>query len=329
MKPLRSLAAAAAAFVAVAAPAQDARPQSLRFASAEEARAHLMADDEWMATVSPFQRSATVGRPDAGVAAFKAALAVAGHACDASEQRRWRDAATAAVPRLRQLAMPTPWPVTIVCTDGSDAGGAPYTRGEAVFMPRGESRGPGADAFVLAHEIVHVTTRAKPELATRLYRELGFEAIEPLAWPEEWLPARISNPDAPHSRHAMRVETPAGQQWLVPLLVASRTQLKPGETFFSVLQVRLLAVEPGRAGQPSLPMRRAGQLLWWPVEAVPAYLQRLGGNTEYVFHPEETLADNIALLASGASAPNPALLDRLRSVLADYARLPFTRKDKP
>ena len=79
----------------------------------------------------------------------------------------------------------------------------------------------------------------------------------------------------------------------------------------------------------SLPMRRAGQLLWWPVEAVPAYLQRLGGNTEYVFHPEETLADNIALLASGASAPNPALLDRLRSVLADYGRLPFTRKDKP
>ncbi|WP_427915314.1 hypothetical protein ACPWT1_10540 [Ramlibacter sp. MMS24-I3-19] len=142
MKPLRSLAAAGVAFLALAASAEDARPQALRFASADEARAQLMADDEWMATVSPFQRAATVGRPDAGAAAFKAALAVAGHACDASEQRRWRDAAMAAVPQLRQLGMPTPWPVTIVCTDGSDAGGAPYTRGRPSSCPAAHRAAP-------------------------------------------------------------------------------------------------------------------------------------------------------------------------------------------
>jgi len=327
---LRSLAAAAAAFVALSASAEGPQPEPLRFAPLAEARAALMADDDWMATTSPFQRAATVKRPDdPGLDAFKAALAKAGNACDSSEQQRWRAAADAAVPRLRKLALPVPWPVTIVCTDGSDAADAPYTRGQAIFMPRGPSSGPGADAFVLAHEIVHVTTRAHPDLAARLYRELGFEPIEPLAWPQEWLPARISNPDAPHSRDAMQVDTPAGRQWLVPLLVASRTQLQPGETFFSVLQVRLLAVEPGRAGQSTRPVRRDGQLLWWPVEAVPAYLQRLGGNTQYVFHPEETLADNIALLASGAPAPNPNLLNRLRAVLAGGAPSPSTRKPTP
>jgi len=45
------------------------------------------------------------------------------------------------------------------------------------------------------------------------------------------------------------------------------------------------------------------------------YLRRLGGNTGYVIHPEETMADNVALLASGQRARNAALLARVKAVL--------------
>lgn len=31
-----------------------------------------------------------------------------------------------------------------------------------------------------------------------------------------------------------------GRPWVTPVLVASRTALRPGETFFDVMQVRLL-----------------------------------------------------------------------------------------
>jgi hypothetical protein len=326
---LRAATAALAAVLAFAASAQDARPGALRFAGADEARAALVADDDWMATTSPFQRAATLGSADAvDVSAFKAALARAGHACSEQEQQRWNAAAAIALPRIREIGLPVPWPVTIVCTDGSDAAGAPYTRGRAIFMPRDGEAGP-RDAFVLVHEIVHVTSRANPPLATRLYRELGFEPVADLAWPREWLDARISNPDAPHSRHAMQLDTPAGRQWVVPLLVAGRTQLRPGESFFHVLQVRVLAITPGTNGQPSQPVRRDGHLLWWPVEALPAYLQRLGGNTGYVLHPEETLADNIALLALQRPARNPALLDRLRAALAGSGATPSKKETRP
>ena len=43
--------------------------------------------------------------------------------------------------------------------------------------------------------------------------------------------------------------------------------------------------------------------------------QRLGGNTGYVIHPEETMVDNVAMLATGRTVPNPALLKRIEAVL--------------
>jgi len=48
---------------------------------------------------------------------------------------------------------------------------------------------------------------------------------------------------------------------------------------------------------------------------VPDYLARLGGNTQYIFHPEETMADNFALLVTGRSVPNPELLKRVAAAL--------------
>ena len=320
MAARRLAALAGLVLVAAVAHAQHAGLTQLRFADLEEARAALVADDDWMAATSPFQRAATLGPGSAAdLDRFKAGLARAARECSQQEQQRWRAAAATALPRLQALALPLPATVTVVCTDGTDAANAPYTRGRAIFLPQAVAPAAYADTELLAHELVHVATRADTALATRLYREFGFEPVEDLAWPPEWVPARIANPDAPHHRHAMRVDLPDGPRWLMPLLVAGRTTLRPGETFFSVLQVRVLAVEPGVAGQPTRAVRRDGQLLWWPVEAVGPYLQRLGGNTHYVFHPEETLADNLAFLASGRAVPNPAMLERLRAALADRA----------
>jgi hypothetical protein len=45
----------------------------------------------------------------------------------------------------------------------------------------------------------------------------------------------------------------------------------------------------------------------------------MGGNTSYMLHPEETMADNIAFLVSGREVPNPALLQRIKAVLLGEA----------
>ena len=54
---------------------------------------------------------------------------------------------------------------------------------------------------------------------------------------------------------------------------------------------------------------------WHTVDHVPAFLERLGGNTPYVIHPEETMADNVAFLLTGRPARNADLLKRIEAAL--------------
>jgi hypothetical protein len=171
-----------------------------------------------------------------------------------------------------------------------------------------------SDVVLLAHELFHVVSRHAPALSTRLYAAIGFEPVAPLQWPAAWLPARIANPDAPNDRHAMRVSIAGRAALVMPLLMASRTELGPEESFFSVMEVRLLEVTTSANG-PTLPVVRDGRPVWHAPDSVPDYLRQLGGNTGYVTHPEETMADNFALLVSGDPARNPALLKRIEGVL--------------
>ncbi|MGZ8260183.1 MAG: hypothetical protein ACXWUL_06485, partial [Caldimonas sp.] len=233
----------------------------------------------------------------------------------AEQQARWRRALAAIAPRIAALRVPMPAEILLVDTDGRDAAGAPYTRGRAIVLPSGSLRDAGAagDAMVLAHELFHVVSRHDPALATRLYRTIGFESVAPLQWPAAWLPLRIANPDAPFDRHAMRVTLGGRESWVMPVLVARRTDLRPGETFFSVMDIRLLEVVV--VAGPTQAVMREGTPVWHAPQQVPDYLARLGGNTGYIIHPEETMADNFALLVTGRPVPNAALLERIEAVL--------------
>src|SRR5262249_50932929 len=108
----------------------------------------------------------------------------------------------------------------------------------------------------------------------------------------------------------------AGQTpWITPVLVASRTDLQPGESFFEAMEVRLLEVTPNATTGSSTAVVRDGKPVWHPLNGSHDYVAQLGGNTPYIIHYEEAIADNIALLASNGQARNPALLNRLRTAL--------------
>lgn len=174
------------------------------------------------------------------------------------------------------------------------------------------------EAFLAFHHGVVMPWPAK--LEARWSATLGFEPAAPLQWPPQWLPQRIANPDAPHDRHVMRTHIDGRDVTLMPLNVATRNHLDNNkrETLFTVFDVRLLEVLPGRDGAPTTPMLRNGGLAWHSLDSsAKDYLLQLGGNTTYMVHPEETMADNISFLVSGREVPNPALLQRIRAVLMD------------
>ncbi|MEO5880934.1 MAG: hypothetical protein ABIQ06_00820 [Caldimonas sp.] len=309
------------ALLATPVRAQDVAASALarvRFASIEEGRALLGADDAWIAATSDFQRAATAGvRPPMSRRAFQAYLASRVRSWPAAAVRRWQAAVAAVMARASALGVPLPPELLIINTDGRDAANAPYTRGHAIVLPTAALLAGNrqmSDPFLIAHELFHVVSRHNPGLADRLYAIIGFEPVEPLQWPVSWLPARIANPDAPLDRHAMRLAIDGRDTLVMPLLVARRTELGPGESFFDVMDVRLLEVTAA-FGQPTLPVLRNGEPVWHSPERLAAYVARLGGNTGYIIHPDETLADNFAQLLTGQPVNNPALLREIEAVL--------------
>jgi hypothetical protein len=234
----------------------------------------------------------------------------------AEQRTRWLSALTELAPAFARLRIPLPREVMLIATNGQESAGAPYTRANAVMLP-GTARKPGiSDVGLLAHELWHVASRHAPATANRLYAEIGFQPMGELRFPTAWDDIRIANPDAPVHRHAMRLQLDGRSAMITPVLVARRTELQAGETFFHVMDVRLLEVQPGSGGAPSTAVMRDGAPVWHALGGAHDYLKQLGGNTGYVIHPEEAIADNIVLLATGASARNQALLERLKAALA-------------
>ena len=291
---------------------------TVRFASVEAGRAVLAADDVWVAATSDFQRAATLGaRPPVSRERFLAFSAAAVQPWPAAQESRWRKAVDTVMARVSALRVPLPREVLLVNSDGRDASNAPYTRANAIVLPTAalpQDASPYSDVELLAHELFHIVSRHSPALATQLYATIGFEPVAPLRWPAAWLSGRIANPDAPFDRHAMPVTIDGSTAMLIPLLVARRTELRPGESFFDVMDVRLLEVSVA-AGAATLPVLRNGEPVWHAPERVPEFVARLGGNTGYIIHPDETMADNFAFLVSGRSVPNPALLAQIEAVL--------------
>jgi hypothetical protein len=290
----------------------------LRFASEREGREVLGADDDWVAATGEFHRRAMLGVTSPvsreKLRAFSADTVLP---WTAAPQARWTRAMTTLAPRLRELGVVLPPEVLLVNSNGRDSANAPYTRRHAIVLPtQGVPENGDMDTFVLAHELFHVVSRRSPALATRLYALIGFEPCAALEWPEEWLPLRIGNPDAPNDHHLMRTTLNGRALSLMPVLVMRRAELQRGESFFDVLDVRLLEVDASSRSK-TVAVRRDGQPVWHAPADVPDYLARLGGNTEYIFHPEETIADNFALLVTGRSVPNPGLLKRVGAALRE------------
>jgi hypothetical protein len=314
------LALAAAPFCAHAREAADeALPfagKRLRFAAVADGRRVLAADDDWLPVTGAFQRRAMMGTTQpVTLAQFRQWNGDAVQPWTAARRERWRAAALGIEARVRELRLPLPDETLLVSSNGQESAGMPYTRANAIVITFGGDSPHPSDPWLMAHELWHVVSRHAPALADRVYREIGFEPVPELVWPAVWDEIRLANPDAPSNRHALRAEIGGRSTMLTPALVAARTTLRAGEPFAALFEVRLLEIEADADGRRSRAVMQDGAPRWHAIERVPAFLERSGGNTPYVIHPEETMADNLAFLLTGRPARNADLLRRIEAAL--------------
>lgn len=292
---------------------------TLHFASLEEGREILRARDGFIRRLSPFDRAARL-KTDRDVSETEFLNFVAGKVIewDSADRERVEQAFDRIRPALGEFSLNWPESVHFVHTTGEEEGGAAYTRGRAVVLPRTRlDRSPEELAQLVAHELFHVLSRHDRDIRDRLYRVIGFERCPEVELPKSLARRRITNPDAPVNAHRIRVQQEGRPFWAVPVLYSRSERYDPlqGGSFFKYLQFRLLLeAAEDEAATASAPAGSTSRLV--EVKEVSGFFEQIGRNTSYIIHPEEILAVNFALIVTGETEfPSPEVAEGIRSVL--------------
>ena len=216
------------------------------------------------------------------------------------------------LPRLQRFLAPMRWkaPSTILLVKASDRlmDGFPHTRANAIVLPEGMLRDalakPVLMDYLMAHEAFHVLTRADSQLREELYRAIGFRACDTTELPAVLAEQRITNPDAPEKRYAIRLTR--GE--VMPFVHFAPEPIDVTKGFSVHARTSWLPVDRHDGNCRARDERLT-------TDSLEGLYEQVGRNTGYLIHPEEILADNFALLfrapAKIASPEVPARIERI------------------
>ena len=293
----------------VLAVAGTAHAQQFEFASQAQARDILGRQDAYVLSTAARERSVLL-KTEATVTPERFARAMAETALEWSEAERRGFAEV--LPRLQRFLAPMRWkaPSTILLVKVSDRlmDGFPHTRANAIVLPEGML----ADAlarpvlmdYLMAHEVFHVLTRADSALREELYSAIGFRACGRTELPAALAEQRITNPDAPEKRYAIRLTR--GE--VMPFVHFAPEPIDVAKGFSVHARTSWLPVDRHDGNCRARDERLT-------TDSLEGLYEQVGRNTRYLIHPEEILADNFALLfrppAKIASPEVPARIERI------------------
>lgn len=284
------------------------------FATRDEARALLGQHDDYVRATAPLERSMVLRDP-ATVDARQFAAAMAEEARDWTTEER---AALAPVlARLEPFIAAQKWKeprrILLVKADRRLMNGFPHTRANAIILPQEildeAMQVPRLLDYLLSHEAFHVLSRANASLREELYRAIGFSACASVELPPDLAPLRLTNPDAPESRHALTVRRGGRSVEVLPFSHLSSAQVDPTAGFLTQMRTVWLPVE--RRGDSC---NASGERLG--LDDLEGVYEQVGRNTAYLIHPEEILADNFSYLFRPArKLASPEIPERMRRIL--------------
>lgn len=296
------------------------RKGKVSFLKWQAAGALLSSEDEFVKAMSPFDRSArlqvarVVGQAEYLRHVHKQALD-----WELQEMVRMRRLLEEVSAKLGKRRLPWPGEIFLVKTTGREEAAAAYTRGSAIVLPRSKLKQDDAGLRrLLVHELFHVLSRANPDMAAKLYRIIGYTPSPPLEFPAELASLKITNPDAPFNRHAIEVEHESKKVRVTPILYSRGPyDEKKGGVFFRYLVFRLLVLDPKNPARAA--RDAANKLTLLKPNEAKGFREQIGGNTSYIIHPEETMADNFVFLVLGKkNLPTPGILKGMEKAFLSY-----------
>jgi hypothetical protein len=295
----------------------------LNAATVEQGRGILSSADDFLRSLSPFDRSSRL-RTNGPVALDQFTNFVASQvmAWEEPELNRLRELSQIISNRLAGWSLPLPESIPVIKTTGLEEGDAAYTRGAAIVLPASDLAKPAAELeHVFLHELFHVLSRRNPKLRDALYAQIGFQPCGPVALPPDYAARKLTNPDAPIIEHQLKGRIGEREVHVMPVLFSREATYRAGDTrpFFAYLEFRLMEIERGANGWQ--PVVRDGSQAFHRPADIGNFFEQIGRNTGYIIHPEEVLADNFVLLMRGKTdVPNPEILTRMAETLRAAAK---------
>lgn len=294
----------------------------LVFATPDEGKKILGSEDDFVSRLSPFDRAARMKTSrDVGREEYLAFVTRHVLSWEKEEQEKVASAAIPLEEQLKKLKVPFPEKIMIIKTSGDEEGGAAYTRGTAIILPRGILKQPASSITrLLCHELFHVLSRTQPQWCDRFYAAIGFERCDELVYPEMLRSRKLTNPDAPILRHWIKLEKDGVEQAMIPILFSrvDRYDEQKGGRFFDYLEFRFLVIRLEEGSTAIKPWIEGDEVVMYRPEEVSRFFEQVGRNTTYILHPEEILADNFALLIAGEkNLPSPEIAARFYDLLTD------------
>lgn len=216
--------------------------------------------------------------------------------------------------KIEKLNLNLPDEISIIKSNDWVESGASHTRGTSIVFSEGFINNSSESHFktVFVHELFHIYSRYNKELRDELYGIINYERTEELVFPEEIKDLKISNPDAVENNYYIKCLYEGKEYCFIPVLYASEEyDISSNESFFKYVQDDMLAVEI-KDGKSS-PIYIDNKPLIVKKQDLENYYELIGNNTDYTYHPEETMADNFVFLVLDNEVESPWVLDKMRS----------------
>lgn len=205
--------------------------------------------------------------------------------------------------------------INFILTSDEDEGGAAYTRGTSIILkPNHVYKHSESLEHLIAHEMFHVYSRTHKDQRVEMYGVIGYEPCEELVMPEALRDLKISNPDAPDNNFYITGRYQNTIYDFIPIIYSTAPyEIGSGASFFQTLRDDMLAVEIIN-GKPE-PIYAEGELVIVKKQHIDDFYEKIGLNTEYTYHPEETMADNFVFMLYEMDVKSPWVLEGLRAVI--------------
>ncbi|MEE2567252.1 hypothetical protein [Hyphobacterium marinum] len=285
-----------------------------RIATQQEAVAILTAEDEVLSRFQPLEIGVRLeSETDQSLQSLQALYADVVTEFTDAERAQLDAVVVAQAERIASIAALLPEEILFIATDRRIDGGFPHTRANAIVFPGGVAHLDDAALTALFwHELYHVLSRHIADERDEMYALLGYRPCD--FQPGEELHARrLTNPDAPGNDHYAPLEL-ENADGVVPYLNVPEGgySAERGGSFPNYFGFALVAVSVDDGVCTPVTGEDGAPVMLNPGTA-PGFLDLIGRNTQYVIHPEETLADNFTLWMTGAeNLPNPEIVERVR-----------------